>query len=403
MRIDRLKEPLAITMWDSSWLRRRYAGGGFESFDQALDELVERGYNAVRIDAFPHMIANAKDGTNDEKFLDPAGFGFHWYGFAQWGSPWTVYIHPRRDIVEFLKKCESRNIHVLLSTWLKPTAVPRNEWVNGVEDHVRIWDETLKFLSDQDCLKPVLGVDIQNEVPWGAAYPWLGRQLKERQAEVGTWNSQLTEFASGYYSQVLRELRMRWPEIPFAVSYDKLFYTDGWNANVPECEFLDVHIWAEFANCQFLEGTRYVEAIANFGEKLLVRDKGLGAYMTGKRIAPPDIDFERINDEIHESWYKNRAKCEEWMEETIADVAEKGKQYGIPVGCTEGWGSVMWVQHPMLSWDMIKEAGLIAARLGSKYGFTFNCQSNFCEPQFTGLWRDVEYHRKVTDIIRGKQ
>ena len=49
MKLNDVKKPLAITMWDSSWLRRRYAGGGFESFDTALDELVERGYNAVRI------------------------------------------------------------------------------------------------------------------------------------------------------------------------------------------------------------------------------------------------------------------------------------------------------------------------------------------------------------------
>ena len=69
MRMDRLTEPLAITMWDSSWLRRRYDGGGFESFDKALDELTGRGYNAVRIDAFPHMISGAPDDTVSERFL----------------------------------------------------------------------------------------------------------------------------------------------------------------------------------------------------------------------------------------------------------------------------------------------------------------------------------------------
>lgn len=29
-----LKQPLAIAMWDSSWLRRQYCGGGFEDRDQ---------------------------------------------------------------------------------------------------------------------------------------------------------------------------------------------------------------------------------------------------------------------------------------------------------------------------------------------------------------------------------
>src|ERR1700709_2850137 len=49
--------PLAIAMWDFSWLERRWPGGGYENWNRALDELVERGYNAVRIDAFPHLVS----------------------------------------------------------------------------------------------------------------------------------------------------------------------------------------------------------------------------------------------------------------------------------------------------------------------------------------------------------
>ena len=43
----RLKRPLAITMWDFSWLERRWPGAGYEDWDQALDELKARGYDAV--------------------------------------------------------------------------------------------------------------------------------------------------------------------------------------------------------------------------------------------------------------------------------------------------------------------------------------------------------------------
>ena len=48
--------PRAIAMWDFSWLERRWPGAGFEDWDQTLDEFVERGYNAVRIDAYPHLV-----------------------------------------------------------------------------------------------------------------------------------------------------------------------------------------------------------------------------------------------------------------------------------------------------------------------------------------------------------
>jgi hypothetical protein len=51
------KHPRAITMWEFSWIERRWPGAGFEDWDRALDELSERGYDAVRIDPFPHLLA----------------------------------------------------------------------------------------------------------------------------------------------------------------------------------------------------------------------------------------------------------------------------------------------------------------------------------------------------------
>lgn len=53
----RLDHPLAITMWDFSWLERRWPGAGYADWERALDELVVRGYDAVRIDAYPHLYA----------------------------------------------------------------------------------------------------------------------------------------------------------------------------------------------------------------------------------------------------------------------------------------------------------------------------------------------------------
>ena len=54
---QRFRHPLAMTMWDFSWLERRWPGAGYEDWDQALDELKLRGYDAVRIDAYPHLVA----------------------------------------------------------------------------------------------------------------------------------------------------------------------------------------------------------------------------------------------------------------------------------------------------------------------------------------------------------
>ena len=42
-------------MWNFSWQERRWDGAGYENWDKILDEVTERGYNAVCIDAYPHL------------------------------------------------------------------------------------------------------------------------------------------------------------------------------------------------------------------------------------------------------------------------------------------------------------------------------------------------------------
>ena len=406
MRLNEIKKPLAITMWDSSWLRRRYAGGGFESFDDALDELVERGYNAVRIDAFPHMIANTPEGTNSERFLDPTGVSHQRYGFAQWGSPWTVYVYPKRDIVDFIKKCEQRNVYVILSTWLKPTIEPRNEWIEGPRDLVRVWDETLQFLGDNDCLNNVIAVDVQNEFPYGGCNMWLFNQMERLKYDTvnKTGTVRQTEFYRDYFNTVIKELRKKWSDIPVCTSCTHNFFKEDKNMDYSEFDWIDVHTWAV---CEELEKFGSVsdayKSISEFGDASRLYTYEGNFYSTGLKRIPGDINFEKYNLIIQEAWLKNRNFFEEWLEEKISFVAEMGKKYGIPYGCTEGWGTVCWAEHPLLTWDLIKDAGMIAAKLGRKHGYSFNCQSNFCAPQFITLWRDVDYHREITDIIKGEK
>lgn len=81
--LQKLARPVAITMWDFSWLERRWPGAGYEDWDLALDELVERGYDAVRIDAYPHLLAADPSRTWD--ILPP-------WNTQDWGAPAPVSV-----------------------------------------------------------------------------------------------------------------------------------------------------------------------------------------------------------------------------------------------------------------------------------------------------------------------
>jgi hypothetical protein len=50
-------------MWDFSWLVRRSAPEAeFANWGARLDDAKTRGYDCIRIDAFPHLIAAGPDG-----------------------------------------------------------------------------------------------------------------------------------------------------------------------------------------------------------------------------------------------------------------------------------------------------------------------------------------------------
>lgn len=56
-KISEVSKPLAITMIDYSWMLKHHRYGAYEDYDKFFSELVERGYNAVRMDCFPHLVA----------------------------------------------------------------------------------------------------------------------------------------------------------------------------------------------------------------------------------------------------------------------------------------------------------------------------------------------------------
>ena len=55
----------------------------------------------------------------------------------------------------------------------------------------------------------------------------------------------------------------------------------------------------------------------------------------------------------------------------------------------------------MLEWSWVKEICAFGTIEAAKQGrWKYIATSNFCGPQFTGMWRDIEWHRKLTGIIK---
>ena len=118
--------------------------------------------------------------------------------------------------------------------------------------------------------------------------------------------------------------------------------------------------------------------------------------------------FEAFDSKGYESLVANgeslyRSKPDYWqsrLDHGIELMAEWSRVSGKPLITTECWGVVDYKDWPLLNWDWVKELCEVGVRHASATGrWAAIATSNFCGPQFRGMWRDVAWHRRMTDVI----
>jgi len=349
------KTPYAITMWDFSWLERRWPGAGYEDWDLALDELKARGYNAVRIDAYPHLIAQ-----------EPAA---HWTLYPEWnqhdwGSPTWITVQVQPGLNEFIAKAADRGIKVALSTWWRDDQAKSHCQFENPAGLARAWLATLDTVAAAGLLENILYVDLNNEFPLPNWTPYARHPSRD-----------IDDYAPyvAWMAESIPLLRAAYPELAYTFS----FYGTEWYGNdVSALDFLEPHIWMT-SESDFYKRIGYnFETFAPVGYETLVA-KGEAqyrqdpAYWQGKLLAGID-------------------KMAEWS-----------RTLGKPLGTTECWGSVVFKDWPGLDWSWEKELCELGVRHAVSTGrWTAIATSNFCGPQFRGMWRDIDWHLRLTDLIK---
>lgn len=363
--------PLAITMWDFSWLERRWPGAGYENWDQVLDELKERGYDAVRIDAYPHLMAEDPKGSWT---LKPQ------WNQQDWGAPALVEIQRiEQQLLEFISLCRQKKLMVGLSTWFREDTANIRMKLQKPEDLAAVWKNTIHSVERAGLMDSILYVDICNEYPHSAWSPFLLKaahkeNMKRSDPESVRWAR-----------EVLRELKEGWPDLAFTVSesgpdMEKIVSElEGIRKaavdEVEDMDFMEMHIWF----------THFTDFYRKVG-----------------------YHYERFSSEGYENMVKNaeayyRSKQEYFHQELkkgILTIAQWSQLRNRPVITTECWGPVDYKDWPGLSWDWVKELCETGVETASKTGrWLAIATSNFCGPQFAGMWRDVAWHQRMTRMI----
>jgi hypothetical protein len=357
-RLHELRHPLAITMWDFSWLERRWPGAGYENWDAALDELVARGYNAVRIDAFPHLVAAAPE---REWELLPC------WNTQDWGSPAKNRVQVQPALNEFVRKCGDRGLRVALSTWFRQDRADTRMQIHTPEDHGRIWQKTLATIDAAGLLDHILYVDLCNEFPLDIWAPFVPKGMLRASAQGTDWMRRAVQTVRGAY-----------PNLDYTFSMTSEYET--WRQqDVSMLDFLELHIWMAQSDDFYKEVGYNYERFSTEGYEHLV-DRAKPAY------------------DARPAFWQGKLK------ESIARAADWSRASRKPLITTECWSLVDYKDWPLLEWGWLLDLCEIGVRTAGETGrWVAMATSNFCGPQFAGMWREVEWHRRLTRTIAGSQ
>ncbi len=351
---------LAIAMWDFSWLERRWPGAGYEDWDIALDELAERGYNALRIDAYPHLVAA---GAEREWELLPE------WSTNDWGAPARTRVTILPALLEFLEKCRSRKIFVGLSTWFRQDLQNHRLLIPTPASHASIWIETLDRIQEEGLIDVISFVDLCNEWPIDVWAPFFRVPAAESREWAAPTPMHWMQEACGL-------VRTHFPALPltFSLTTDP---TSSHTASRPSgIDFLEPHIWM-VTSSDFYQRINY-----NYERFDL---SGYG------RLA---LHGEALYRSDPSHWQKI-------LTDAIAQNAEWSRATGLPLVTTECWGVVDFKDWPLLDWGWVRELCEIGVEAAAATGcWAAMATSNFCGPQFRGMWRDVDWHQKQTTKIR---
>ncbi|MFI6600509.1 cellulase-like family protein [Nonomuraea sp. NPDC050536] len=366
MAFEGWRQPVAIAMWDFSWLERRWPGAGYHDWGRALDELVERGYDAVRIDAFPHLVA-----------ADPART---WtllpiWNQHDWGSPLPVQVQVQPALNEFIALCAARGVKVALSSWFREDTTDARRLIASGAGLGRVWTATLRSIEAAGLLDHILYVDLCNEWPDSDWAPYLYDPAVENPARL----SRADPTVMGWTDEALAEVRTAYPIIPlcFSVSAELWSWSEQ---DVSGFDFLEPHVWMA-----------HNQKTGFYAE--------LGYDMTASMFDP--AQYELLAREAPALYARDRDRWRAVLSGAVENVADWSRVAGRPLITTECWAIVNWKDGPGLDWAWIKELcefGVGAALATGRWiGLA---TSNFCGPQFRGMWEDVAWHQRLTSQIR---
>lgn len=325
----------------------------------------ERGYDTVRIDAYPHLLA-----------ADPIG---QWtlkpeWNQQTWGAPGIIRLcNLQGNLIEFLALCRQRGILVGLSSWYREDLDNTRMKLAVPEDLARIWVRVLDVVAEAGLMGTVLYVDLCNEYPRDSWAKFLRNDPAAPRTDKEF--SRSSEVAVRWMNRAIDLVRAKYPDMDYTFSQDGE-YDSTESQDVSRLDFLEPHLW--------------MTSCTDFCRRIDFRYD---------RFAPDS--FQRLALHGKETYEEQPEVWDDCLRKGVANLAQWSRRTGKPLITTECWSLVDFKDGPMLEWDWIKHLCEVGVTQAVSEGcWAAIATSNFCGPQFVGMWRDIAWHQRLTQMIK---
>jgi hypothetical protein len=366
-----------IAMWDYSWLNAHYPGASFADFDRITDELLARGFNTVRIEAFPWIIGRQR---SPQEIVTIPGNPLGTWGMSDRDRPHAV----AQELTEFMEITRRKGIYVILSTWgcdcpEYPGKTP--------EEFLPVWEKTLAFLHERGLLGHVIYIDLDQEFPnfsshkaklneLGAAPAAANSAMAamsaagQRQPQRGlSWNDEQLDFVSNLFNRSIAHFQRLYPAQRFTFSL-----TGFWN----ECRLLNLRCFDVLELHCWVNGPRFYNRT---GFSDMTKDRGQHDYADYQRRI--DAAFSSVRPMLLHEMHQRLATAAGWASELSA-----------PLTTSEAWGPWWHMDHPSLRWDWLRDWCAECNCLAGQYGFWGSTPWNYSHPYWHN-WKDIAWYCEV--------
>jgi hypothetical protein len=367
-------------MWDFSWLNGHYPGGWAEDFDKVTDELIERKFNTVRIDACPMLIDTlVREGRTKHTIKAQPK--------ATWGFSTIDYEHDVvAELKEFMQITKRKGLYVILSSW-----GDHKEKYTNREDFWKAWETTSDILQKDNLLDHVLYVDFDQEFPYFSPFADELKRLGEETSKapgdladamdqagagVGQWNAKQAAFVKDYFESTFAHFHQKYPQMRFTFSLTS-FWKEVRAINPKGIDVLELHIWIE--------------------DQL---DKWTG-FNKLKKDRDPKNDYKEYMAKIREAM-KNKDQLKKHMIGQLDFATAWANELGVPLTTTEAWGPWWHMDHPDLKWDWLYDWCEYCMGLSGDYGFWGSTPWNYSHPYWKN-WSNIEWYQRVNNRFLNSQ